>query len=359
MKTYIPYSLLLAAAASGLAFGTTATTTPVGYLSVTVPANADTTITPSLVLSPLYSGASTGISGNDVSASGLSAGAYATPNPQCYLKITSGPLAGAFFPITANTGSTITVAAGATTLQAQGFVSGNTFSVIKYWTLATLFPGGAGIGGTSDALNPSSYLFVADATGTGADRSSSKVYFYCTGDTELSLPAGWYDNADPFAGSIDNTPIDPTLLYTIRSAGTSTVVTVTGQVPSTLANAEVVTATTVNDNYLAAPYPIDTSLAESGLQSVIAATSDALNPTEYVFVYDDLASGVNKSANSIYFYCSGDTELSLPAGWYDNADPFAGVVTAKVLKAGRCFVLRKAPSAAGVLDWNSPLPYTP
>jgi len=361
MKTKLTYSLLAAAAACGMAQGqgqTTAYTTPVGYLTVEVPANSDTTITPSLTRAPLFAGASTGIAGNVVSADGLTTGAFVSPNSACYLKVTSGPLVGAFFPITANSATTITVDAGASTLQTLGFLSGNQFKVIPYWTLNTLFPGGAGVGGTSDALNPSTFLLVSDFAGIGANRASGKLYFYCTGDTELDLPAGWYDNADPFAGSISDTPIDPTIQYTIRSAASASVV-VTGEVPVTVATAEVVTSTVVNDNYLAVPYPVDISLQESGLQSVIAATSDALNPTEFVFLYADTETGFNKSAGSAYFYCSGDTELDLPAGWYDNADPFAGVVTAKVLKAGRAFVLRKAPSSDDVIDWTAPLPYTP
>ncbi len=357
MKSFIPYSLLLAAAACGVAYGlTTAYTVPVGYLTINIPAASDSTVAAPLIRPPLYAGASSSISGNTVGATGFSSGAFVSP--ACYLKVTSGPLLGMFFPITANTASTITVAAGASTLQALGFVTGNNFKVIPYWTLATLYPAGAGVGGTSDALNPTSYVFQADATGTGPDRSSSRVFFYCTGDVDLGLPAGWYDNADPFAGTVDNTQIDPTLQYTIRSSAASQVV-ISGEVPSTQANAEVVIATTVNDNYLAAPFPVDTSLQASGLQSVIAATSDALNPTEYVFLYNDSATGVNKSASAAYFYCSGDVDLSLPAGWYDNSDPFAGVVTANVLKAGRCFILRKAPAgSSSVLDWNASVPYT-
>jgi len=353
----IQSAIIAAAALMGYASAETATTVPVGYVSIDVPANADTTITPSLTRSPLCAAASTGISGDSVSVTGISAGAFASPNQACYLKVTSGPLAGAFFPITANTSSTITVEAGDSTLQTLGFLSGNSIKVIPYWTLNTLFPDGAGVGGTSDALAPSSFVLESDYVGTGPNRASGKVFFYCTGDTELELPAGWYDNSNPFAGTVNDAPIDPTIQYTIRSVAAASVV-VTGEVPATGAVAEIVTAESANDNYVAVPFPVDISLQESGLQSVIAATSDALAPTEFVFVYDDAAAGFNKSAGAAYFYCSGDIELELPAGWYDNANPFAGAVTTKVLKAGRAFILRKAPSASGVLDWVAPLPYT-
>lgn len=348
---------VIAAALIGNTSAQTATSVPAGYITISVPANSDTTITPSLTRSQLFSAAATGISADTVSVTGISAGAFASPNEACYLKVTSGALAGAFFPITANTSSTITVDAGDSTLQQLGFLNGNSIKVIPYWTLNTLFPDGAGVGGTSDALAPSSFVLESDYAGTGVNRASGKVFFYCTGDAENNLSAGWYNNSDPFAGTVNNTPIDPSIQYIIRSVAAASVI-VAGQVPVTGAVTEIVTAVSQNDNYVAAPFPIDVSLQESGLQSVIASTSDVLAPTEYVFVYDDAASGINKAAGSAYFYCSGDSENSLPAGWYNNADPFAGAVTTKVLKAGRAFVLRKAPSASAVLDWVSPLPYT-
>jgi uncharacterized protein (TIGR02597 family) len=355
MKPYL-FSIIAAAACGLVQAQTTAYTVPVGYITMNVPANADTTIAPGLTRPQVYSGASTSVSGDDIGASGLTADAFASP--ACYLKVTSGSLEGMIFPITSNTASVITVDAGASTIQSLGFSTENTFQVIPYWTLNTLYPNGAGVGGTSDALNPTSFVLVSDYAGTGPNRASGQVFFYCTGDVELDLPAGWYDNADPFAGTVNDAPIDPTIQYIIRSASASEVV-VTGEVPSEKQNTEIVVAATTNDNYMAVPFPVDISLQESGLQSVIQATSDALNPTEYVLVYDDLADGFNKGASAVYFYCSGDVELDLPAGWYDNADPFAGVVTTKVLKAGRSFFIRKAAGTPGLLDWIAPLPYTP
>lgn len=356
MKPFHSFAMLAVIAAVGQAFAVDATTTPVGYVTLAIPANSDSTITPPLAAAPLYAGASTSISGNVVGATGLTSGAFVTT--ASYLRVTSGTLNGDFFPITANDGTTITVASGATTLQALGFASGDTFKVTPYWTLDTLFPGGAGVGGTADALNPTSFVFQADSAGTGANRASARVFFYCTGDVDNGLPAGWYDNSDPFSGPVGSTQIDPTLQYTIRSASSASSVVVSGEVPSTKLVADVVRAATTNDNYLGAPFPVDTTLQQSGLQSVVAATSDVTNPTEFIFLKNDTATGVNKAASAVYFYCSGDVDNGLPAGWYDNADPFAGAVTDPVLKAGRSIIVRKAPGSPAVLNWTAPLPYT-
>lgn len=357
MKSYIPYSLLLAAAASGLAYGATAYTTPVGYVSINVPALSDTTITPPLERPTLLATASTSISGNIVGASSLTAGAYTTP--ECYLQVTSGPIAGQRFPITANNTTTITVSS-TTTLQSLGFASGNTFKVVPFWTLNTLFPSGAGVGTTSDAFNPTSFVF-ASSTGSGTNKSSANAYFYCTGDVDNGVPAGWYDANNPSGAPLNDLRLDLSRMYSVRSSSaTAQTVTVSGQVPSAAPKIQVAVTTGYNDVYLGAPFPVDTTLQASGLQSAIQASPDAFNPIEVIFVYNDNGTGYNKAAAVGYFYCSGDIDNGVPAGWYDSNNPAPGAeITGAVIKAGRCMVIRKAPyGSAGAVLWNAPLPYS-
>lgn len=358
MKPYLSYSLILAAAASGMAFGAaTAYTTPVGYVSITVPANADTTVTPPLERATVLAAASSSIAGNVIGASGLTPNAYVTT--QCYLVATSGPLLGKSYQVTANDAVSITVNGGATTLQVQGFVSGNTYKVVPYWTLNTLFPGGAGVGTTADAFNPTAFVF-ASSTGFGTNKASAVAYFYCTGDVGNGVVAGWYDANDPFSAPLDNTKIDLSRMYSIRNPSvTVNSVVVSGQVPNTGTVIPVAVNTAFNDVYLGAPYPIDVSLPNSGLQSAIQGSPDAFNPVEVVFVYNDLGAGFNKAAAVGYFYCTGDVGNGVVAGWYDANDPFTPPLTGNVIKAGRCLVIRKAPyGSAGFVPWTAPIPYT-
>jgi uncharacterized protein (TIGR02597 family) len=362
MKTTI-YSIL-AAAACGMAFGQTAYTTPVGYVTIDVPALSDTTIVPPLERPTLHSAASTSIAGNVVGAAGLSAGAFAT-GAGCYLQVTSGALAGQRFTITANDATTITVSSSPD-LETLGFVgtglTPDTFKVVPFWTLNTLFPEGAGVGTTADALNPTSFVF-ASSTASGVNKSSAKAYIYCTGDVENELPAGWYDNDDVFAGALAeaDTRIDLSRMYSIRtSSGVDLTVTVTGQVPNVASVIPVAVDTVSSDVLTGTVYPLDLALADTGLQSALQASTDALNPIELLFVYDDNGAGVNKAASKAYFYCSGDVENELPAGWYDNDDVFAGPVPSidKQIKAGRGIVIRKAPyGSAGNIPWTAPVPY--
>ena len=368
------YALIFAAAASGLAFGAaTAYTTPVGYITVAVPANADTTIAPSLSQAPLLQAASTGIAGDviTVAATGAATDAFinALPdtNSKTYVLVITGPLAGLRYPVTANTATTVTVNAGATTLATQGFVSGNQIAVVPYWTLNTLFPAGAGVGQTSgDILNPSSWVLFSDQTNVGANRGSSALYIYWAGGPDSGgqgdFAAGWYIDGNPWDGTKDTVALDPAVMMTIRTTPANSL-TISGTVPSAPLATRLLTATETNDEYLACPYPIDTSLGDSNLSSVVAAESaDILNPTEFVFVYDDTAAGQNKAASAQYMYWAGGTDPAqgdFAAGWYINGDPWSGVVTDKVLKAGRCFTVRKAAAgSASSAIWTAALPYS-
>jgi len=358
----IQSTIIAAAALMGYASAETATTVPVGYTTLTVPAGSDTTISPSLERSPLHQANASGISSNIVTTSVLTAGDFVTT--ECYLQVvtcagTPG-LIGKRFPIDANTTTTITVDAGATTLQAQGFASGDTFKVTPYWTLATLFPEGAGVGSTNDVFAIDSLVFVVDNGTYGTNKPASASYFYCSGDAANEVAAGWYDANDAFGVSQNNLVIDPTIMYQIRNGSASdNTVTTTGQVSDVRSLALVPVTTEPNDVNLGIALPVDTSLQNSGLQSVIQGTSDVFAIDELVYVYDDEGLGQNKPGLVGYFYCSGDAANEVAAGWYDANDAFGAPVTGNVLKAGRCITIRKAASESdGVLNWALPLPYT-
>jgi uncharacterized protein (TIGR02597 family) len=155
--------------------------------------------------------------------------------------------------------------------------------------------------------------------------------------------------------------VDPAVLMTIRNSP-ATSVTVTGEVPSiSLATKFLTSATVANDELVGAPYPIDTTLQASGLQSAIAPTTDLVDAKDTIQVYNDTVTGLNKAPSKVYFYFAGDlvNYPDYPAGWYDNDNLDGGLVTEPVLKGGRCFIVRKAPGVASVNTWTAPLPYAP
>ncbi len=111
MKKYLPYSLILAAAATGLAHGAaTAYTTPVGYISHTVAAagslpSAETYLSASLVQATEFAGVSASATAKTVTFTGTSV--PTSLNNTYVLEITSGPSEGWWSTVSSSTSSTI------------------------------------------------------------------------------------------------------------------------------------------------------------------------------------------------------------------------------------------------------------
>jgi hypothetical protein len=109
MKKFLSYSLL-AIAAAGMSFADTATTAPVGYVTVTFPGNNSlTAVSVTLAKSPEYTGVSTSQTATTVVATGAGWSDGAWVGKLVYLENSSG--AEEAFLITANTSNTLTVSA--------------------------------------------------------------------------------------------------------------------------------------------------------------------------------------------------------------------------------------------------------
>jgi len=363
MNTF-PYSICAAILACSIAHGqTTATTTPVGYVTLNVPANGDTNIGQPLQRASVFNAAASSVISNTVgiSASSLIADQFvysppAQPNSY-YLRITSGALAGRIFEVTGNTVNSITVD---TDLQALGFTSTSTFSITPYWTLNTLFPQGAGVGVSTDVYEPVAFVSFVDYTATGANKSSVATYFYYQG-TALN-GNGWYNNDNTALGKQDNLTLEPFQIATVRNLeATAKSVVITGTTPSTSTESLVFGKTSLNDNYFSVQMPIDITLGESGLieSGAVTTSADYYEPVDLVSTYNETASQFNKAASKTYFHYTG-TGLS-GTGWYDNDNTAAGKQDNIVsLQAGRLILIRKSalvsPSTTASI---TPLPYVP
>lgn len=352
-------SAIIAAALMGYASAQTATTVPVGYISLTVPAASDTNIAVPLQRASVWSGASTGITADTVSVAASSFTASQFGAETHMLQVTSGPLSGRIFPILSNaTGNVVVDPVVATSLQAQGFVVGNTFTIRPYWTLDTLFPAGAGVGQNSDPFSPITSLYFADNELTGSNRSLLDNFFYYDGSG--GGDAGWYDVNDLGAGLQGGKTIQPSSALTVRNLGESALsMVVSGEVPSVSPKLLVVSDTQENDNVLQVPLPVDTSLNQSQLfeSGAVADSSDPFAPTDVVYIYDPEGTGLNPSTSATYFHYDGSGGGD--AGWYDVNDLGSGVIgTGLVIKAGSQIVIRKAAGEFQANTWTAPLPYT-
>jgi uncharacterized protein (TIGR02597 family) len=371
MKPKTIQSILAAALlAPGALFAqTTATTTPVGYITYTVPAESDANISVPLSRPVEFSGVVSSISANTVTVSGTP---FTTAPPQFvydpseskfntyYLEVLSGPIAGRKFKVTANGASTLTLDPDAANdVASQGLAATNKFQVVPYWTLNTLYPNGTGIGTNANPFSPETTILFTDARGIGTDRSSVASYFHYDG--VAGGTAGWYNADNLGAGVQPDVVIDPSFTFTVRNTKVTSLTLVnSGNVKISPSATPIDEDVEPNDVYLQLPFPVDVSLNDSGLLggNAVRQSPNPFSPLDVVYVYDVLATGLDVGVAATYFYYDGVAGGA--AGWYDANNLGAGVVgTNKVLTAGSTIVVRKGPGTLnGVTIWTAPLPYS-
>jgi uncharacterized protein (TIGR02597 family) len=335
-------SLLAIASLSAFSSLSAVETDPVGYMTTTTPSGDDALIGLPLTQSVSFTGVTNSADGAVATVSStLVADAY---NNTHYALATSGANAGQWSEILDTATNSIETAEVLLTAT-------DTFDIIPFWTLATAFPGGDGIGAASDPFNPATTVSVNNLSAAGINLSSAGTYFYFAGP---SPAAGWYQTGS-FAVSNDLV-LSPETYVTIRNNSASSLETiVAGAVPTSVAGTTVSgVASAAQDNQLVNPYPADLTLATSGLTDVVAPAADPFNPLDTVSIYDiENTSGQNISSAATYFYFAGPSPA---AGWYQTGTFAAS--DAVSIPAGGAFVVRKGAGDNEVLAWNPPLPYS-
>jgi len=344
IKTPTKFIALLSGVAllTSSAFAQGVATDPVGYVTTMTPTGDDALIGLPLTQATAFAGAADSVSGAEVTVSAtLVADAY---NNTHYALATSGANAGQWSEV-------IATAVDSITTSEELLAATDTFDVIPFWTLATAFVDGAGIGASADPFNPTTTVLLNDLNASGTNISPAKVYFYSSAGP--SGP-GWYENGT-FTFS-DDVRLSPETYLTIRNdSGSLLATTVTGSVGTSVSGTTVVgVAGAAQDNQLVNPYPTGITLAASGLTDVVAPAADPFNPLDTVLVYDiEGTSGKNISPATIYFYSSAGPS---GPGWYENGTfTFSNAV---VIPAAGAFIVRKGPGDDETLAWNPPVPYT-
>jgi hypothetical protein len=253
MKTYT-YSLLLAAAASGMALGAeTAYTTPVGYSTSTL-AQGYNALGLTLQTPPVAAGDFETISGTSLTDTDVT---YAPVAGKTYvLEITSGTLTGVIQEVSAAniSGSTITTPSD---LQALGLTTSDTYKLRVAPTLEDIFtttPLASG-GVLTAALSSGTADIVWVPTGTG----SYDQYFLHSG--------GQFRRA----GTTTATPNVPLIyadgFFVQKKAATAASLTITGEVKKVGTNSVVVQGY----NLLSSVAPVGLNLFNAGLEDDITA----------------------------------------------------------------------------------------
>jgi uncharacterized protein (TIGR02597 family) len=234
-------------------------------------------------------------------------GLAATPSPH-YAHFVNGTNPGVVSQIVANTANSITLADNVQEIVAPGSTA---VRIHPYWTLSTLFPSGAPLGGGLSAASADT-ITLLPSTGV------SEVYYYSTSGKrwQRGLQDASHVKIPPATG----------VLVTRRRAG-DVKVTVTGEVSSLPVEVPVpaASATKATAILLGNPYPVQTkAFRESGLYSGSALTGLAPGlsaaSADNVITYNP-ATGLPKT----YYYntsskqwraglLSGDTDTIPPSG---------------------------------------------
>ena len=355
------YALILAAAASGYAMAaTTAYTNPVGYVSQPCAANSDTIVGVPLRSAPVAAGAlsvdpdTTTTPGSAIltiaGTPGFTPSAFAAVD---YVKFNSGAGAGQWFTVTANDATTITVNLNGGTIAAA---AADTLEVIPFWTLATLFDPTTA---TTDPTTTTNAIVASTSTLAAGRRTQILVPNFAGVGTNLASASIYYINGSIWKKIGDgNTSHNadqlwPDTYFTIRNPAavtSATTYTVSGSVEPYAISVPLVTqATIAQDNFVALPRPIDTTLNAlnlGGTAGFMTSTSTlAAGRRDQLLVFDNAAAIINKATSAIYYY-NGGIWKKVGGGTADFGTD--------VIPAGAGFMIRKYQSGTGATSpWSN------
>ena len=354
-KLNVTLAILVAAVMAGNA----QSTVPVGYVTTTLAAGADTIIAPQVFRPSELTGAVSSVVGSAgnatlaISGASLTANQYqynaATQNKTYFALVTSGNLVGETFIITSNDASSVTVNLNGITTPSNADITG--IEIRPSWTVATMFPASdANISyvpsATSGASSRRTTINIPNITGTGINRSSQATLFYnsAVGDwvttTATSTKAG-------------DTAILPGSYVIHRNTGGTTppslALTLVGQVfDKPLTNYLGTSSSKSNDTYLALARPTDYTLSQLGLDD--SAFTQSLSKSaggrkDQLLVVNPTGSGINRSSAATYYKYANN--------WYTVAGVNAD---SAVIPAGAAIILRKVTSTDGATKkWNNQL----
>ncbi len=330
---------LCALAASPAYSQTTATSDPVGFITLTVKAGSDYRMSIPMVNAPVFTGRISQITGGNTivvdAANPFSASQFVYSSPTqrkyYYAMIASGTKEGMQLPITLNSQNSVTVSLGSNSLSgvATG-AAGDQVKIFAYHSLKSLITDQ-----TTPALPDNQVdVLTFDGNIAGVNVSASSVFTYFAG-------FGWYDGGT----ASDDVYLEPGEGVIIRNRSASDLsISVLGNVP-------------VNKHYyllktLAANTPQDIPIGYIGAgEEALGSAGLSLADGDSLLVYDNAAPGFNKSAIQVITYFAG-------FGWYDGGTLMDNTFK---LKPGFSYVLRKSatpsPTTAVWQDTPSYLPF--
>lgn len=336
-KLFLFLGLGLLSNGSALFAQSTATTTPVGFISETVAGGTLaspqlTLISPTLTQPIVFQGTISAISGTTITVSGANwtGGQFNGTNGEYFVEVFSATKAGALSDITATGTNTVTTADNLT-----AFVTvGDSIAIRAHVTLDKFLGANNTFG-----LLASNDGSTADEVWVYDGATHAIYWFY---DGSLGGAAGWYDlNFNP-AGSTIIGPHQGVVIKR-KAAGAVTIVS-TGTVKTGNTLFPVYNGLNVLGTVSAQGLTLDNSGLYSG-NSALKASNDGSTADE-VSIYS-----INNNVVSHKNYWYYDGSLGGAAGWYDlNFNPAGSVV----ITPGSSIVVNR--KGGGAFNWTLPSP---
>ncbi len=301
MKPFYSSFLALLAASSGAFATTTASTTPVGYVTVSVagnptanPSGSVTFVAPTLVQPTVYADTASASPAGTTSVSLTTGTAPTTLDGTYVLELTSGTNAGWWSTVVSSTAGAITV----TDNFPAGTASGDGVAVRLHNTVQSLFGANSlSLQDYNGIANPD-YVLILDPVAQAVD---SLIYVYTS--SGLGLTDGWYDfvTGNPAGSDIITPGTSPEIL---RNGSTGLTAVVSGTVKTTPSMVDI--------------YPGDNWIAQT---LAAGSTLGAMNFANQMIQYDGVRANdyveVINADQSVTSYASADPSLDSGLTMFD------------------------------------------
>ena len=342
---------------------TTATTDPVGFITYSLPGNADSYLYIPFKRNPDYAGATSGaVASNVIAASGTpnwGVNAFApgaSLQPRFYVLIRSGAKSGMFYAVSSNDSSTLTVDLGGDTISSD-VVAGTAYQICAFDTLGSIFPSGQGVNGSAGHLIGArqSEVLIPESSLAGTNFAPASSYYYYNGAT---LPGAGWRLAGQTGTIVNDVVLYPDSYIIVRhNVATGTSLTTMGTVQMGQVQLPLTTLAdnTNQDIPIGIPVAGNQTLFQSNLFQSGAFQGGASHligsRKDELLVWDNSFVGKNKAPDASYYYYTG-TAGNGP-GWRLAGDTINVRDAEIVITPGKAFTIRKKSTGlAATVFWK-------
>ena len=315
--------------------------TPVGYVTLTINGGGFTALSNPLENAVLYSGTVSSVSGSNITTSfsmtdNELAGTDFQNNSSYYAQTSSGII----LDITANDATTITVSASDLT----GILATNdSIEIKKYSTISDLLSSDNSVGLQSGGASNSDLVYIMSTDGTG----SYTTLYYQTDNLGFLGGNGWRSIATGAFTDASNAIIAPDDGVIVkRTPSTDLTHVVTG----TVRTAQLNKGLPAGFSLVSYPFPVETTLNDSGIYSATNGyVSGGASNSDLVYIIT--ADG----SFTTYYYQTDNLGFLGGNGWRSIATGAFTDAGATVIPAGSSILIKHTGTG---LNWEDALPYS-